>query len=225
MASKIDRAELETIEDLLSDFSVNDKLTPEDVYRITWSRYHILQQATLRDVFEEETFRLWKRRDVFALFPRIIHKFIYKDIFSFAGDYRKESDPRNGRIHFGPQHAHFRRPKFMGYSPGEIVAGIYDSVGFLKKGATDPLYQGIRFYQKFVSIHPFYDANGRIARMITNIYLANDGLTLSWMDFDGKGKFIKRLNRCHVKPDEENFQRLVRLLRSHLYKLSSEEEF
>ncbi|MBU0713399.1 Fic family protein [bacterium] len=59
---------------------------------------------------------------------------------------------------------------------------------------------GLRFYQHFAYIHPFYDANGRIARILMIIYLLINNLTIKREPFDqSKGKFLKRLNRCHER--------------------------
>lgn len=71
----------------------------------------------------------------------------------------------------------------------------------------------MRFYQKFVNVHPFYDANGRIGRLIALMYLADRNLVLSWSEFDSKTKFIKKLNRCHLNPSDETFGYLAEYVR------------
>ncbi|MBO6794721.1 MAG: Fic family protein [Balneolaceae bacterium] len=223
MVSKVDPAELETTQDLLDDFAASQGLTPEKVYKDSWSRYQILQQTKIRSVFDDETLKKWKRRDVYAILPRFIHKFIYQELFTFAGNYRQKTDPGNGIVRFGPQHGHKYTQKFSGDPPDLIVEGVYEAVGHLIWNAEDLLLQAIRFYQKFVNVHPFYDANGRIARMIANIYLANHELVLSWKDFDGKGKFIKKLNYCHKNPTDESFQYLVNHIRPFMYTLNEED--
>lgn len=68
-----------------------------------------------------------------------------------------------------------------------------------------PVLAAVRFYQKFVNVHPFYDANGRIGRLIATMYLADHNLVLSWSEFDSKSKFIKKLNYTHINPSEETF--------------------
>ena len=223
MVSKVDPTELETTQDLLDDFAASPGLTPEKVYKDSWSRYNTLQQAKLRVVFEDDTFQNWPRKKIYALLPKIIHNFIYQGLYSFAGVYRQKSDPGNGVIRFGPQYGHRMEQKFRGDTPESIPRGVNEAVAHLIRGADDPVYQAMRFYQKFVNVHPFYDANGRIARMIANIYLANHELVLSWKDFDGKGKFISKLNYCHKNPSKESFEYLVNYIHPYVYRLNEED--
>ena len=213
MGSKIDPAELRTTNDLLKDFAANPDLSAEDVYRTSWSRFNILEQVPLHDILQEKLILRIFRKPIYANLPEAFHKFIYDGLYTFAGKFRSKNDPHGGNIFFGHQHAQRRRPKFNGDPPDKIEEGVIKAVKFLKKNPKDPLYNAIRFYQKFVNVHPFYDANGRIGRLIAAMYLADHDLVLSWSEFDSKSKFLRKLNRCHLKPDEENFSYLVDYLR------------
>lgn len=209
MASKIDAAELQTTNDLLKDFAADSDLSAKEVYLKSWSRFNILEQNMPHDLFQKKLILRVIRRPIYTTLPQAFHKFIYDGLFTFAGNYRSKNDPHGGTIYFGHQHAQRRQPKFHGDSPDDIKNGVFEAVWFLKNKPKDPLYQAVRFYQKFVNVHPFYDANGRIARLITNMYLANHNIALSWSEFDSKRKFIKKLNRCHLNPSEETFGYLV----------------
>ena len=224
MAPKIEPAELRTTNDLLKDFAADPALSAEVVYLKSWSRFNILEQAPLHEIFHQSRILRFIRRPVYSALPQAFHKFIYDGLFTFAGKYRSKDDPHGGNIYFGHQHAQRRKPKFHGEPPDEIEDGVVDAVWFLKNKPKDPLYQASRFYQKFVNVHPFYDANGRIARLITNMYLANHNLSLSWSEFDSKRKFIRKLNRCHLKPDEKNFGYLVNYLTNFSLNIDELEE-
>lgn len=224
MDSKIDPAELETTRDLLKDFAADTDLSAEEVYRKSWLRFNNLEQAPLHKLFHESRVARILNRSIYIKLPLAFHKFIYEGLFTFAGNYRSKDDPYGGKIYFGKQHAHRRKPKFYGDSPETIDKGILEAVLHLKKKPKDPLYNAMWFYQKFVNVHPFYDANGRIGRLIAAIYLAEHNLILSWSEFDSKSKFIKKLNRCHVKPDENNFGYLVEYLRKFTLNMKELEE-
>jgi len=224
MASKIDPSELATITDLLKDFAVDQSITAEEVYETSWSRFNTLDQAPLHEIFKEGFWVKFLHRPLYAKLPIAFHKFIYEGLFTFAGNYRISDDPLSGRIYFGRQNAQQRKPPFTGSSPKEIEMEVFEAAWFLKRRTKNPLYQAVRFYQKFVYVHPFYDANGRIGRLITNMYLANHNMIVSWSEFDGKSKFLKKLNRCHLNPTEETFGYLVDYLRGFTLPLSDFEE-
>lgn len=219
MDLKIDPAELQTTNDLLKDFSANPELSAEKVYRTSWSRFNLLEQVPLNEILQEKFILRILRTPIYASLPEAFHKFIYDGLYTFAGRYRAKNDPHGGKIYFGHQHAQQRKPKFYGDPPDKISDGVLDAVMFLKKRSKDPLYDAVRFYQKFVNVHPFYDANGRIGRLIAAMYLADHNLVLSWSEFDSKSKFIKKLNYTHTNPSEESFRYLVDYLRIFTYDL------
>lgn len=198
MASKIDPTELRTTQDLLKDFSVSPDITAEEVYRISWSRFNTLENIPFHEVLSGNLITRLLKPVLYIKLPLAFHSFLYEDLYTFAGQYRKSIDPHSGTIYYGRQHAHQRKPPFSGDAPEKIEEGVMEAVRHLKRWTRDPLYCAVRFYQKFVNIHPFYDGNGRISRLIANIYMADHKMTILWSEFDSKRKFIKKLNRCHL---------------------------
>lgn len=218
MELKIDPAELQTTEDLLKDFAARPGLTAEEVYRVSWSRYNMLESAPFHEVMSGNWIIRLIRIPLYAKLSQALHQLMYKDLYTFAGEFRKIEDPNRGNIYFGQQHAHHRKPKFSGDSPDKIDEGVLEAALHLRKWVRDPVYRAVRFYQKFVNVHPFYDGNGRIARLITNTYLQQHGLTISWSEFDNKSKFIHKLNRCHLNPTNETFEILTNHIREFTFK-------
>lgn len=125
-----------------------------------------------------------------------------------------------GKVHFGPQKAHQYEPSFKGDSPDEIESGIIEAVSHLfDASVTDPVVAATLFYQKFIYVHPFYDGNGRVARLISNIYLFEFGWNINWSEFDNKSKFISLLNWCHKSNSSEAFNTLVVYIRKFTRKI------
>lgn len=208
MEFKIDAAEREATRELIKDFAVRPNVTVEEIYKISWKRFNAIEGSLhkvkiLNQLIHDDEFNY-----NYSNLPNALHFYLYEGLYSFAGQFRKYDDPNRGTIHFGIQHGHQRKPPFTGDSPKSIEAGVLEAVQHLKIHTQNPLYQALRFYQKFVNVHPYYDGNGRIARLIANIYLIEYEKTISWSEFDSKSKFLKRLNRCHLNPSEKTFNRL-----------------
>lgn len=122
---------------------------------------------------------------------------MYKDILSNAGMYRDKNDVNNGKIYFGGIKQREFKTKYTGSPPDEIEVKVKEAIQYLVTDIESPIYNAMRFYQKFVYCHPFYDANGRIARLIVSIYLFYKGKVIDWEPFLDKSHFYKKLNRCH----------------------------
>lgn len=122
---------------------------------------------------------------------------------SNAGKIRSISDPNSGRIHFGGQKHQRLQARFQGVSTLNIEQELNVAFAHLKSDAENSIDQALRFYQHFVKAHPFYDANGRIGRLIVSIYLYSFEYYVLWAQFDGSknGQFIKKLNNCHKRMD------------------------
>lgn len=217
----MDSHEKQVIEDLLADFAFNRTITPEEVYKISWERFNTLEGNfdLIRTINANLTILATadKQRKYFQL-PLILHGLMFRELFTFAGKYRRFQDPGNGLIFFGKTKANKRSPEFEGSKPDDIENGVYESIELLLEYERhDPIKAVTFFYQKFIKVHPFYDGNGRIARLISNIFLAGHGRFIIWSEFDSKSKFLKKLNRCHKSLNPESFENLASFLKSYTH--------
>jgi Fic family protein len=61
------------------------------------------------------------------------------------------------------------------------------------KSAKHPIVLAFKFHLDYISIHPFYDGNGRTARILTNIILITYGYPPLYIKLDEKDRYYKYL--------------------------------
>lgn len=148
-------------------------------------------------------------RDRICSLPLKMHRYLFHGILSNAGLYRNYNDSDQGSIYFGPNQ------KFLGRNPSDIAAGVKDACSCLGRSDSDPLSCVIAFYQQFVLVHPFYDANGRIGRFITDIYLNYYGYHISWKRMHQNQKWLSKLNACHQRVGQDSYGQYLQYLLNH----------
>lgn len=149
--------------------------------------------------------------EIFFLLIQYFHKKLCDDIFSNAGKFRNISDPDEGKVHYGPYNPKIgRMAKFDGCHPENIYRELIELTSILSLEDTNSIFTAIKFYQRFVYIHPFYDTNGRIGRLLTKLYLGIHKYYIEWkpIEIDSKKKeqFINKLNKCHQQMDLPNYE-------------------
>ncbi len=92
-------------------------------------------------------------------------------------------------------------------SPGELP-GLIDSLGEWIQGERDAMHP-VRFaamlHLKFVTIHPFVDGNGRVARLLLNTALIQDGYMLAVVPPILRPDYLSAVRRYQQKGDVELF--------------------
>lgn len=223
MQDKLNSAEVEELEGLIRDFP--DQHPPEEATVL------LNEIATRTSIIENNLKGLIP--DSTVIFPHIfnpnlaesIHGFMFKGILSNAGSYRNLDDVNKGKVVFGGQKRNEYKSWFDGCSPDIIPTEVAKSFELLTMNPSDPVDQVLRFYQSFVYIHPFYDGNGRVGRIITSIYLMYFGHYVQWKNMEGKSKMINKLNECHKRIGkyefETYFKYLVNYFRSYVVSLDN----
>lgn len=90
-------------------------------------------------------------------FVRDLHRRLFGDVWKWAGQFRQTE-------------------KNIGIDPLQIVVQLRvlldDARYWAEKSTFLPLEAGARFHHRLVQIHPFQNGNGRHARIIADVYLA-----------------------------------------------------
>lgn len=203
MYAQPDDHELDYLRDLLCEFQADPELDAEAALKLVFDRYQVLER-NFSKLGEEISVKLEGSSRVWPFYKQLctqIHKYLYNNILSNAGHYRSSSDKYHGIVEFGGLTSSGHRGKFRGVAPRMIENELIACFEILDN--PEPIKSSILFYQEFSFIHPFYDANGRIGRLIVSIYLYSFGYLVSWGQIDSShGKFMKKLNECHKRRNQ-----------------------
>ena len=202
-----DSHEVSYLAELISDFPTSEPLLVAEALREIQFMYDLLLDRTTTPTIAFPSF---------PQLPRQLHRILYQNILSNAGTYRQASDPKQGVVYFGSGQ------KFSGASPSKIAAELDAITSTLIDNDETPIETIVVFYQRFVQIHPFYDANGRIGRVIANIYLGYYGYHMSWDALHANSKWLKRLNDCHKRYGGEVYYQYLEYLVAHWRKFISQ---
>lgn len=132
-------------------------------------------------------------KDIFS-----IHSLVLKNIESeFAGRYR------NGQVRI--LGANFIPPSFVKVSSlmKELVTYTNDNPDKLSQ-----VELIARFHHKFVSIHPFFDGNGRTARLLMNLFFIKFGYPPAIILKNNRKQYYRSLNQAN-KGDYKAFILLI----------------
>jgi len=192
--------ELVYLAELMTDFPVegSDQLV-EDAESALQLRYQTLLDGLVDS--KELLKRLRSIPDgvdfpsIFEPLTKILHRELFKGILSNAGNYRQPTESNGGIVSFGVQRG--AQPRFVGAPAGDIEQALHKVFQNLSKDTEDPVISVVTFYQQFVRVHPFYDANGRICRLLVSLYLDYHRIYVNWDDLQHQGKWIRKLNACH----------------------------
>lgn len=204
-------------------------LTPLEAFLEVRDRHRALQdrEELLQDIFlPADGFAPAK----LAVGVGVIHGYLFRNILSNAGQYRRADEPESGQISFGGQNRYESRPKFRGSPAENIQEDVHSALSYLTQNSGNPIEASMRFYQAFVKSHPFYDANGRIGRYLVSLYLRHFKYHVLWSEMGGgdSSKFIKKLNECHHRMGQPNFEEymdyLVRYFRGNVRPFEDLEE-
>jgi fido (protein-threonine AMPylation protein) len=194
------RSDVAYLAELMRDFPAGKSITPQKAIVMIQGRYQSIEQLTekLVEFFSRGKVKLPETFMVTGFF----HFMLFHDILSNAGKFRLPTEPNHGYVGFGK--VDVRSPsiaQFNGTPADRIEDELSNAFTLFSLDDRDSVRSSVVFYQKFVRIHPFYDANGRIARALVSIYLRMHHYLVLWkgLETTKKNEFIKKLNACHKR--------------------------
>lgn len=147
----------------------------------------------LYDFIEKE-----KRHTVSEVFIRSLQQIIVKDTDAdWAGKYRDGNVIITGSDHKPPD------PSVIPSLMARLINWVRNN-----KNKLHPIEVAAVFHHKLVFIHPFYDGNGRCARLVMNLVLMQQGYPLVMILRNDRKRYYDSLS----KADKSNYHPFVRFI-------------
>ncbi len=143
-----------------------------------------------------------KKHTVSEVLIRQLHQIVMQETDrEWAGKYRDANVIISGSDHTPPEA--FEVPKLM----RNLVKWISDN-----KNILHPIALSSIVHHKLVSIHPFFDGNGRTARIVMNIFLMQAGYPLATVLKNDRRKYYNVLD----KADKGDYEPLIRFIAQNI---------
>jgi Fic family protein len=127
-----------------------------------------------------------------------IHKTILKGIDdSWAGKYRQSE------VFVKGSRTAFPLPEKVPFLMSEFYEWLNVTQG------ESPIKTAADAHYKFVTIHPFVDGNGRVARLLMNLVLAIHGYPMAVIKNEERSKYLSSLEKAQTTNDMDNFYHMV----------------
>lgn len=82
------------------------------------------------------------------------------------------------------------------------------------KKSLNPVELAAAAHLRFVTVHPFYDGNGRVSRLLMNFVLKKNGYPLLDIPYGDRNSYYNALERSQAKKNDRVF--VLWLLRRYL---------
>ncbi|TVQ51073.1 MAG: Fic family protein [Saprospirales bacterium] len=139
---------------------------------------------------------------------RDIHEAImYEDSTELKSRIGKWKEVSNHIINYKNEKIHFANP----HDVPELIHDLLnktnaaiDRIFMDKKDAPHPIDVALRFHLDYLTIHPFYDGNGRTARILTNLLLISFGYPPFWIKTSERDVYFRYLSDVQAYGGDDN---------------------
>ena len=111
---------------------------------------------------------------------QLIHEIVTVGILEEAGKYRTKNVRITGAIKTPPDWS-------------KVIILLDELINIIDQSNMHPIETVAFLHHRFVEIHPFIDGNGRVARLLTNLYLITKGYPTIVLKTEDKRKYYKLL--------------------------------
>lgn len=136
--------------------------------------------------------------DLFNLHRLVINDQVL-DVFKPVGDWKKENNSTSVTIDGSQTIVEFSNfwevPSLMGKWLDLLNAEVKAS----KESPDDMVRSYARLHLSFVSIHPFHDGNGRVARLVSNLPCLKEGFLPIIIEKENRFEYISAIARYQAK--------------------------
>lgn len=126
-----------------------------------------------------------KRKAIGHITIQEIHDAVMKGIIMEAGKYRTANVRITGALITPPDWT-------------KVVKRMDGLITEITESKKHPVETAALLHYQFVEIHPFVNGNGRVARLLTNLYLISKGYPPAVLKKEDKGKYYRVLRAANV---------------------------
>ncbi len=137
------------------------------------------------DLVEE----LAKRKEIDHAVIQQVHEAVAKGLIEDSGRYRTKNVRITGAVKTPPDFT-------------KVPGLLSDFLEGLKKTKVHPIQKAVHLHHKLVEIHPFTDGNGRVARLLNNLFLIRNGYPPIVLRKEDRAKYY----RCLRSADTGNLR-------------------
>ncbi len=112
-----------------------------------------------------------------------IHQSVTKGTLQNPGQYRTDDVRVTG--------ADVRPPSYL-----KVISLMDKYIKKINEAQKNPLQKAAYIHHELVRIHPFFDGNGRVARLLTNFYLMTKGYPLIIVKKEDRQKYYQALHKA-----------------------------
>jgi Fic family protein len=146
------------------------------------------------------------------------HRILLSDV---RGQERNPGEFRRSQNWIGSESSTLKTARFVPPSPDDMQAAMTDLEKYMNTpNLTDPLIKIALIHYQFETIHPFLDGNGRIGRLMVNLFLKANGLLTMptlYISYFLKRNRIEYYDRLSEVREKGNYEQWVRFFLQGIY--------